>query len=444
MSRDCLLVVKTDSVLPLPVAAVVQAIEQARVRLDCTVQFIDATQAADRAQALAPDSGLATDSGISLVSDAEERLRAAFQNCDLSPPSRVVLIPLGMSSIPIPILRAAWWFSGRGPTTQLHMANPISARTMGVWLAGGIPKGWDPNGRVEILGMSESDEATWERIAAVAFWASQSAGHPVTAASLSRTETNSIPVAGLARVFAHGGESGERQAVVYEAGEPRPWPWLASGPVASWLVASCLDALQSLPLPWSGDFDSAHADWEILHRLDREQQSMLPSEYAGELDAVSPRSMGSARLVYDANGLVPWDRIWTSFCDLAMAGGPPHRGRLLEAITAEEVARDRAAYAAVTAELCRGIQLATGLQAQVSDVDGWIAVRCQDERMAAWMMRAILVENILARREGDRLLLPAGPRFRVEKEIKNVITAVAKTHHYWQAHLRLRQPPKPL
>lgn len=32
------------------------------------------------------------------------------------------------------------------------------------------------------------------------------------------------------------------------------------------------------------------------------------------------------------------------------------------------------------------------------------------------------------------LLLPAGPDFRIEYEIKNVVTAVAKTHHYWTEH----------
>jgi sirohydrochlorin cobaltochelatase len=64
--------------------------------------------------------------------------------------------------------------------------------------------------------------------------------------------------------------------------------------------------------------------------------------------------------------------------------------------------------------------------------------------MAAWMLRAIIVENILVRREGSILFLPAGPEFRIEKEIKNVITAIAKTTHYWFGHLKVRQPPNPL
>jgi hypothetical protein len=55
--------------------------------------------------------------------------------------------------------------------------------------------------------------------------------------------------------------------------------------------------------------------------------------------------------------------------------------------------------------------------------------------MAQWLLRAIVMENVSARAEGAHLDLPAGPAFRVEKEIKNVITVVAKTCHYWIDHM---------
>ncbi len=45
------------------------------------------------------------------------------------------------------------------------------------------------------------------------------------------------------------------------------------------------------------------------------------------------------------------------------------------------------------------------------------------------------MENISVGLEEDAILLPAGPAFRVEKEVKNVITVVAKTTHYWSGHL---------
>ena len=67
---------------------------------------------------------------------------------------------------------------------------------------------------------------------------------------------------------------------------------------------------------------------------------------------------------------------------------------------------------------------------------GWVGVVCASEEMAIWLMRAIVVENVLARREGAVLYLPAGPRFALEEEIKNVVTAMAKTHHYWIQHAR--------
>ena len=53
-------------------------------------------------------------------------------------------------------------------------------------------------------------------------------------------------------------------------------------------------------------------------------------------------------------------------------------------------------------------------------------------------MRAIIVENIMVRREGGVLYLPAGPHFTLKREIKNVVTAIAKTVHYWTAHLVAR------
>jgi len=43
------------------------------------------------------------------------------------------------------------------------------------------------------------------------------------------------------------------------------------------------------------------------------------------------------------------------------------------------------------------------------------------------MLRAITMENVAVRLEGRALDLPAAPVFRIDKEIKNVVTVVAKT-----------------
>jgi len=55
--------------------------------------------------------------------------------------------------------------------------------------------------------------------------------------------------------------------------------------------------------------------------------------------------------------------------------------------------------------------------------------------MAGWLVRAIVMENVAARVDGLTLDLPAAPHFRLEKEIKNVVTVIAKTCHYWMGHV---------
>jgi sirohydrochlorin cobaltochelatase len=178
-----------------------------------------------------------------------------------------------------------------------------------------------------------------------------------------------------------------------------------------------------------------------LQALERRINALLPPEYKDRYEDVRPRSMGTAKLKIDSEGKVAWGEIWTSFCDLALAGGPPHRGKLLEAVTTEEVLADPEAYQKVVDEIERGIRLVTNLPVVASRSPGWVGVRCESEEMAVWLMRAIIVENVMVRREGDILYLPAGPRFTVEREIKNVITTIAKTVHYWSAHLTARRAP---
>jgi hypothetical protein len=145
--------------------------------------------------------------------------------------------------------------------------------------------------------------------------------------------------------------------------------------------------------------------------------------------------MGSAGLKYDTDGQVAWDQIWGTFCDLAMAGGPPHKGTLLEPGTEAEIDAQFDRYDEVAEAICRGISMATGLRAYVSPTPGWISVACHDDAMADWLVRAIVMENVAARRRGAIVELPAAPHFRVEKEIKNVVTVIAKTSHYWLGHL---------
>jgi hypothetical protein len=172
-----------------------------------------------------------------------------------------------------------------------------------------------------------------------------------------------------------------------------------------------------------------------LEALDLRLKTLLPEEYRERYEEMQPTPMGSAALKYDAAGQVAWDQIWGSFCDLAMAGGPPHKGKLLEPGMQAAIDADFDRYDDVAEEICRGIRLATGLRAYVAPEPGWVSVTCQGDAMAGWLVRAIVMENVAARRRGAILEVPAAPHFRLEKEVKNVITVVAKTSHYWLGHI---------
>ena len=127
-----------------------------------------------------------------------------------------------------------------------------------------------------------------------------------------------------------------------------------------------------------------------------------------------------------------WDDMWDSFCVLAKEGGPAHRATLLGPDETSDV--NSPEYKFAQQEIIRGIFLVSGLKAQ-ADKPGWIAVECQSEGMAAWLAEAGIQENVQVRAEGNRLLVPCGQHYGIKGEIKNVVTVVAKTTHYWADHV---------
>jgi len=106
--------------------------------------------------------------------------------------------------------------------------------------------------------------------------------------------------------------------------------------------------------------------------------------------------MGAAALQYDDQGEVAWDEMWTDFCELALAGGAPHRGTLLEPVHEAAIAAKPERYAWVLDELKRGLALVTGLPVRRSPVLGWngdgVVVAARDRR-----------------RERHRALIPSRP-----------------------------------
>jgi hypothetical protein len=144
--------------------------------------------------------------------------------------------------------------------------------------------------------------------------------------------------------------------------------------------------------------------------------------------------MSSAPFVWRRDGRPDWGAMWTTFCDLALYGGPPHRGPEQALRGPGDGGRPAPSPPEMLAEMQRGIRETTGLEAEPGEA-GWVVIGCESRRMAAWLCAAIILENVEARVEGARLLLPAGPDFLLEDQVKSVITVVAKTHHYWREHL---------
>src|SRR5262245_6194177 len=144
------------------------------------------------------------------------------------------------------------------------------------------------------------------------------------------------------------------------------------------------------------------------------------------------QAMSSAAFLWRDDGRPDWSGMWMTFCELALYGGPPQRGP--ESALRAPAGRLAGSDGEMVAEMRRGIRETTGLYAESAE-PGWLAVTCESPTMAAWMCAAIILENVTARVDDDRLLLPAGPGYTLKDEVKSIITVVAKTHHYWSAHV---------
>src|SRR5437868_10308546 len=51
----------------------------------------------------------------------------------------------------------------------------------------------------------------------------------------------------------------------------------------------------------------------------------------------------------------------------------------------------------------------TGLRESNRRYTGWVGIKCPSVRAAVWMMRAMVVANVLARREETTLFVPVNP-----------------------------------
>ncbi len=143
--------------------------------------------------------------------------------------------------------------------------------------------------------------------------------------------------------------------------------------------------------------------------------------------------MAAAPFVFRDDGTPDWSTMWQGFCELALYGGPSHRGED-EALEKPTTATDEIVEDDMIDEIRRGVLETTGLSALPAP-GGWLAIRCDSKRMAAWLCATIILENVDARSEDDTLYVPGDRGFELKNQVKSVITVVAKTHHYWQAHI---------
>jgi hypothetical protein len=143
-------------------------------------------------------------------------------------------------------------------------------------------------------------------------------------------------------------------------------------------------------------------------------------------------AMSSAPFLWRDDGRPDWSGMWTTFCELALYGGPPQRGP--ESALRPPAGQLANADGEMLTEMRRGIWETTGLYAESAE-PGWLAITCESPTMAAWMCAAIILENVTARVDDNRLVLPAGPGYTLKDEVKSIITVVAKIHHYWSAHV---------
>src|SRR5438067_2624261 len=155
----------------------------------------------------------------------------------------------------------------------------------------------------------------------------------------------------------------------------------------------------------------------LQHSLRRDGEAQR-REYAPTTRPDPAAPMTSAPFLWRADGRPDWGSMWTTFCELALYGGPPQRGPE-SPLRAPTNPADSGHEMLV--EMQRGIWETTGLYAE-SIEPGWLAVTCESPTMAAWMCAAIILENVDARVEEERLVLPAGPDYQLKDEVKSIIT----------------------
>lgn len=90
-----------------------------------------------------------------------------------------------------------------------------------------------------------------------------------------------------------------------------------------------------------------------------------------------------------------------------------------------EIAAEPTAYQAVIDAIGAEVETGAELAVERDAYPGWVGVHCTDVDAAVWLLRAVLIRNVLARREENMLYLPAHPAFHQTDRSQAVVTALA-------------------
>lgn len=140
--------------------------------------------------------------------------------------------------------------------------------------------------------------------------------------------------------------------------------------------------------------------------------------------------MKAAEMVYDENGNPQWDKMWSVYCNLAAEGGPSHRAD----VDKISFPGNKFTYNdSVKSEILRGLTLLNAKVYKITDI-GEIYIDLFFPKKADWFSKIINLENVESKSEDRYLVLPWSGEYKIDKEVKSVVTVWGKASHYWKEH----------
>src|SRR3954466_13903911 len=148
--------------------------------------------------------------------------------------------------------------------------------------------------------------------------------------------------------------------------------------------------LEGCAWDWSSALADVLGEPVLLATIDEDRlplsEFVFPPNLVSHGEIARPKAasapMSGASFLYHDDGTPDWAAMWSGFCELALFGGPPHRGEDSSLQANVGAVRERShidgSFDAI-AEIRRGIYETTGLQSGEAR-DGWLPVRCESRK----------------------------------------------------------------